>query len=59
MFVEKMVRVEVDVEEFIDEYGSDPYGDGRDIYEAIDEYVEQELAEIELGPLNISVEVSS
>lgn len=59
MLIEKLVRVEVDVEDYITEYGSDPYGDGRPIEEAIEVDVEQALSECEILPyvIDYSVEV--
>lgn len=45
MFIEKLVRVDVDEEAYIEQQGKDPYGDGRPIEEAIEVDVEQAILE--------------
>ena len=53
----KTVVVEVDARDYMDAYGTDPYGDGRSIEEAIEVDVEQWLEALhEVAPADIDVE---
>ena len=57
VMIQKVVNVNVDEQDYILNYGDEPYGDGRPIEEAIEVDVEQTLLDMVPGTFPFECEV--